>query len=104
MKSIFSGQDAVVKADFESLIHTQTKELLEFDKEGASMRQLEERVWTIVLAIGRFLLTSLIQARCRRAMERDIEARGLSERDVSLRTDRNYWKTLQTTFGSMPFT
>lgn len=70
---------------------------------GASARKVELEVWKHVLATGRVLLVYALSLVARQVSEEDLARRGLGWRDVHIRTDRDYWQTLNTTFGPICF-
>jgi len=60
-------------------------------------------VWRAVLLIGATLLSAALAVRGRRSLLDDLDRRGLSLADVTLRMDSDYWAGLTTTFGKVSF-
>ena len=70
---------------------------------GAANRKLEEDVWTAVLEIGQLLMGAALSLACERATEKDIRARGLTDKQFRLRNDKDYTRTMMTTLGPVTF-
>jgi hypothetical protein len=66
-------------------------------------RELEERIWEHILDSAQLMMTTAMGLRCCHVSERDIQERGLTEDQVRLRNDDDYWMTMMTTFGPVTF-
>ena len=69
----------------------------------ASVREVEEQLWKVVLDSARLTMSCVASVMCQQATEADIAARGLREDEVRLRNEEDYWITLTTTFGPARF-
>lgn len=96
---------ADVKADLHRLFAEAIDPLLDAAASGelSRSRDAELRLWTAMLAVGRAVLAALFAILCRRRTEDAVHAAGLEMSDVELRTDRDYWTTLTSTFGRVSF-
>lgn len=100
---LFALPIETVKRDLHEMLEEQAGLLFERVGEGASVRELEQACWSMVLALGRCTMMYALALRCRVATAKDVEARGLAPKDVSIRTDADYWAELTTTFGAVNF-
>jgi len=84
-----------------SVVAAQVERALEWlfavAESGGSTRRLEKDVWRAVLLIGAKLLSAALAVRCRRSLLDDLDRRGLSLADVTLRMGSDYWAGLTTT-------
>jgi hypothetical protein len=72
-------------------------------KEGASTGDLERTVGAAVGSLGQQMIALVFARACHQAMLEDMRERGLSSRDVRLRTDKDGYITVHTTFGPVTF-
>lgn len=79
------------------------EKVLDMAASGGGQRDIEESIWDQVLSSARLLMSSSLSLQCREATESDIAARGLTEAQVRLRNEPDYWMTLTTTFGPVSF-
>lgn len=100
---LYAAKEQAMKAELATTTQQGFAELVESVDRGACQRELEEQVWQVVLSYGRLLMGAALSRQCARATERDIEARGLDPKQVTLRQDRDYHGTLETTLGSVTF-
>lgn len=100
---LFPREDQAVKKDAAAAARGAVAAVLTAADEAATVRDLEEVVWKCVLEFGTTLMATGVGRLCGRATEQDIEARGLTKEQVSLRLDRDYSGTLGTTFGDVRF-
>jgi hypothetical protein len=70
---------------------------------GARPRALELALWSELVGLGALVLSYLFAMLCRRAMEQDVESRGLRPEDIRLRPEAEYWHKVTTTFGPVSF-
>jgi len=70
---------------------------------GARPRALELALWFELVGLGALVLSYLFAMLCRRAMEQDVESRGLRPEDLRLRPEAEYWHKVTTTFGPVSF-
>ena len=77
--------------------------LLASARAGVSPRRLEEETWGLMLSLGRSLMAACMATACKRAMEADIERRGLEVGQVLVRVDRDYWAQQMSTMGLILF-
>lgn len=83
-------------------VNTRLAELLQervpelFARTDLSGRELEMAVWSVVLEVGRVLLTALLSVACWRVTERVTGGQ-----PVRMRLDRNYFLSRSTTFGTV---
>jgi hypothetical protein len=99
----YAREDRAVKEETSAAAQHALSSVLTIVDEGASARVLEEHVLGAVLELGRLLMTTGLSRMCGRATERDVEARGLDIKQVTLRLDRDYHGTLSTTLGPVTF-
>ena len=71
--------------------------------DGARPRDLELALWSELVALGALVLSFLFAVLCRRAMEQDVESRGLRPEDIRLRPEADYWHKITSTFGPVSF-
>ena len=88
-----------IVAEFEAGV----EKVLEIAGSGSRQREVEERIWEEVLSSAQLMMSSALSLQCRQATEADIVARGLSEDQVRLRNEADYWMKLTTTFGPVSF-
>ncbi len=72
-------------------------------EDGATLRELEQQVWDVMLVVGSELLGHLLGLQCLRMTQEDILARGLGEGEVRLRMDQDYYMTINATMGAVTF-
>lgn len=88
-------------------LHQKVDELVEGcearAKEGASTGDLERAVGAAVGSIGQQMIALVFARACHQTMLEDMRERGLSSRDVRLRTDEDGYITVHTTFGPVTF-
>ncbi len=101
--SLVARDDRAVKERAAATAERASAAIVAAVDEGASVRELEELGWKYTIEFGASLISEAIARKCARATEADLEARGLHEGDVSLRMDRDYWATLNSTFGPVSF-
>jgi len=101
--SLLADNRAAVKAELVGAFGGVVDEILDLAAGEASLRSLEQAVVRALLCVGRRLLTVVIALRCQRAVERDIERRGLAREMVRLRLDADYWGMMMTTVGPVYF-
>ncbi|MCP3959085.1 MAG: hypothetical protein GY719_14640 [bacterium] len=85
---------ADVNARLADLLEERVSEL--FTRTDLTGRELEMAVWSVVLEVGRVLLTALLSVACWR-----VTRRVTGGRPVQLRLDRNYFLSQSTTFGTV---
>ncbi|MCP4640795.1 MAG: transposase [bacterium] len=102
-KSQFARPIGAVKQELLSAFGEAIDGLFAAAGNGAPPRQLEEGWWELLLPAARQGLGYAFGFLCQQATEADIEARGLSSKDVKVRTDQDYWMTVTTTFGDVRF-
>jgi hypothetical protein len=102
---LIARSSADVKADLHCLFAEAIDPLLDAAASGelSRSRDAELRLWAAMLAVGRAVLAALFATLCRRRTEDTVHAAGLEMSDVELRTDRDYWTTLTSTFGRVSF-
>jgi hypothetical protein len=97
---LFSRNRAVVKAHLVQTLSVALDELLDAAFSGAlTARGAEQQVWTLLLSLGRLVMTAVFAAMCRRATEASLEAAARTVTDVKMRLDKDYWFTIVTTLG-----
>lgn len=101
--SLFARDTEAVKSELQSAFDTAVGELFELAESGCAPRLLELELWKQMLQLGRLLMAVMLAMLCRRATERDLQRRGLSQAQVTLRMDEDYWATQTTTFGAVRF-
>ena len=88
-------------------LHRRVDELLEGCEEraaeGASTGDLERAVGAAVGFIGQQMIALVFARACQQAMLEDMRERGLSFRNVRLRSDKDGYATVHTTFGPVTF-
>lgn len=92
-----------VKRDLHETLEKQLSPLFERVREEASERVLEQGCWSVLLVLGRAMMGYLLALRCRVATAEDVAARELTSKDVSIRSDEDYWVERTTTFGAVTF-
>lgn len=65
--------------------------------------EVERDAWSVMVAIGRALMSALLSVLCFRRTLRRLEYDGLTLADVYVRTDEHGIGTLEATVGSVPF-
>jgi len=100
---LFPHEDKAVKKEAAMLGRSAVSAVLAAVKDGVRVRELERLIWESVLELGRMLMGAGLGRLCGNATEQDIEVRGLTKEEVSLRLDRDYWGTLNTTLGEVRF-
>jgi hypothetical protein len=100
---LLAREDQAVKEGAAAAARQAAAEMLSAVEQGATVRRLEELAWKAALELGRTLMTAALGEMCAQATERDLEERGLAKGEVTLRMDRDYWGTLNTTLGRVPF-
>jgi hypothetical protein len=88
-----------IVSDFESALD----EVLSLTTKEATDREIEACIWGHVLDLAQKTMSTALGLLCCRASEDDIRARGLTEDQVRLRNDEDYWLTMMTTFGPVTF-
>ena len=99
---VSQGSDDV-KATIISMFETNLDRIFSMANKGATPRELELGVWSALLESGRMIMSAVLSLLCCRVTEEDIRARGLTDSDVRLRSDKDYRKTMTTTFGPVTF-
>jgi hypothetical protein len=102
-KNVSSFPADSVKADIIRGVEESVSKLFELVAREASVRDIEEGCWSVALETGRAAMMYALALRCRFATVKDLERRGVAAEDVSIRTDRDYWAELMTTFGPVCF-
>ena len=97
MEGIVAPREGIVKARVVERVLVLVEELFATDPEDEYAA--ERAVWSVLLEIGRLLLTALLARRCWSLARQDLAERGLSMRDVRFRLDADYWAVLKTTLG-----
>ncbi len=100
---LFPREDQAVKKEAAAVGRRAVATVLAAADEGATVHELEKVAWKCVLELGMMLMATGVGRLCGRATEQDIEARGLTKEQVSLRLDQDYWGTLSTTLGDVKF-
>lgn len=101
---LVAREDQVVKEQAASLARRASDAVAGAADDGTGVRELEVLVWKWATEFGVMLMAAGLGRMCARATERDIEERGLSAGEVSLRMDKqDYWGTLSTTLGPVSF-
>lgn len=100
---VFASCDAAVKEELLSEFSSDLDELWDLAEGGATPVELQKRVIRVVFRLARLLLLYLFGLLCRRATEKDIEARGLQWEEVKMRNDRDYCITIKTLVGEVTF-
>ena len=100
---LFARDTEVVKSELQAAFSTAVDELFQLAESGSAPRVLEIELWKRMLQLGRLLVAVMLVMLCRRATERDLQRRRLSQAQVSLRLDQDYWATQTTTFGPVSF-
>ena len=100
---LFARNAEAVKSELQSAFHAAVDEMFQLAESGHAPRVLEIELWKQMLQLGRLLMAVMLAMLCRRATERDLQRRGLSQAQVTLRMDEDYWATQTTTFGAVNF-
>ncbi len=100
---LLSREDLSVNKEAAATGRSAVAAVLAAADEGATIGDLEKLAWKWALELGTMLMVAGVGRLCGRATEQDIEARGLTKDDVSLRLDQDYWGTLNTTLGEVKF-
>jgi hypothetical protein len=66
-------------------------EILGSASHSVAQRDIEERLWEIMLSVSWLTMSNVLSLQCRQATEADIVARGLTEDQVRLRNEPDYW-------------
>lgn len=98
---LFSRNRAVVKAHLVQTFADALQELLCAADGPLTVREAEQRVWTLLLAMGRLVLTALFAAMCHRATAQALMDSGRTVTDVKMRLDKDYWFRIVTTLGEL---
>jgi hypothetical protein len=101
--SLLSQPLDLVKSSIVSDFEAALDDVLSLTNEDASDREIEERIWDHILDTARSMMSTAMGLLCCRASEEDIRARGLTDEQVRLRNDHDYWITMMTTFGPVLF-
>lgn len=101
--SLLSQPLDLVKSSIVSEFESALDDVLSLTTEGTSDREIEERIWDHILDTARLMMGTTMGLLCRRASEDDIRTRGLTDNQVRLRNDADYWITMMTTFGPVNF-
>ena len=102
--NLISCDAAVVKAELLDSFARLIEPLFESARCGQlSPRDAERRTWSVMVPLGAMLLTALFAVVCRRATEQAVAAMRLGMVDVEPRMGKDYWVTLETTFGPVRF-
>ena len=88
-----------IVSDFESSLD----DVLSLTTDDATDREIEECIWDHILDSSKLMMSTAMGLLCCRASEKDIRARGLTNEQVRLRNDDDYWITMMTTFGPVLF-
>jgi hypothetical protein len=100
---LFARDSQAVKSELQTAFCTAIDDLFGLAESGAKPRAIEIELWKQMLQLGRLLMAVMLAMLCRRATERDLQRRGLSQAQVTLRMDEDYWATQTTTFGAVRF-
>jgi len=92
-----------IKAHLVSALDSGLESLVSAIESGADTRAVELKVWEVLLPLGRQLLTNGFALLALRATNDDLHARGLERSDITLRTDADYWQTVNTSLGKVTF-
>jgi hypothetical protein len=101
--SLLAQGTADVKRPIIAQVEAGLDEVLEMAGSGAAQRDIEERIWDVLLPAAQLTMSSALSVQCRAATDADIAARGLGEDQVRLRNEDDYWMTLTTTLGPVSF-
>ena len=88
-----------IVSDFESALD----DILSLTTKDSTDREVEECIWSHILDSAQQIMSVFMGILCCRASEDDIRARGLTDDQVRLRNDDDYWITMKTTFGPVTF-
>jgi hypothetical protein len=94
---------AAVKNHVLASVQTEFNRLVALAESGTRPRDLEIAVLKAVFTLGRLILATLLSVLCRRCTERDLQRRGLSSAQTTLRLEQDYWATQTTTLGQISF-
>jgi len=100
---LVSRKDLVVKKQAAAAGRKGVAAILAAADKEVTVRELEGIAWEAALELGSMLMSLGLGRLCGRATERDVEARGLTKEQVSLRMEQDYWGTLSTTLGEVKF-
>lgn len=92
-----------IKAHLVSALDSGLESLVGAIESGADTRAVELKVWEVLLPLGRQLLTNGFALLALRATNDDLHARSLERSDITLRTDADYWQTVNTSLGKVTF-
>jgi hypothetical protein len=92
-----------VKRELVAAFSSRVDYLFQLADKDSSNRLLEEETWKALLPVGASTLSALFAIEAQGITERDLAQRGLSPSDVHMRTDKNYWAEMTTTFGKVSF-
>ena len=92
-----------VKADGEEMMASALAKIERSAFAGASVATLERAVGIAVIPLAQHMIAVAFASACRGAMLADLEDRGLSRKQVRLRTDEDGYATVHTTFGPVTF-
>ena len=92
-----------IKRALTSEFANELDEVLSLAKQGATQRAVEQSVWKQMVKVGQRTLGYGFALLCQRATEEDLQRRGLSLQQVSLRLGQDEWPTVMTTLGPVTF-
>jgi hypothetical protein len=96
LESVKAGIVAQVATSIEGLVASACEE-------AASTAELERRVAGVLVELGQQITALSFAAACRAAMLRDVQARGLRDDQVRVRSDEGGYITVNTTVGPVAF-
>jgi hypothetical protein len=101
--SLLSQPRDLVKSSIVSDFEAALDDVLSLTTDDVTDREIEERIWGHILDTAKSMMSVAMGLLCCRASEEDIQARGLTDDQVRLRNDDDYWITMMTTFGAVKF-
>lgn len=102
-KDLIPCDHEAIKSELLAMFSGGIDGLVEQVESGAGAQALERKVWEVIVSLGAQLLANVFGQLALRTTNDDLRARELKSEEVVLRNDKDYWQTVNTSFGKVTF-